>query len=94
MTTVSDLCAGDDVSGIKTWLENKENLLTETQAKTIGDFFNSQSENSVVLSLWGSLQRNVPNLILVHPYVQDRMIRAATWRHEAKAGTPSEALTK
>ena len=78
MTIVNELCAGDDVSGIKTWLDNEENLLTETQARTLGDFFNSQSENSVVLSLWGSLQRNLPNLILVHPYVQDRMISAAT----------------
>lgn len=77
MTIVNELCASGDVSEIKTWLETIGNILLEEQGLVLGTFMNSQTDNLVILSLWRSLQRQVPNLIIVHPHVTETMLRVA-----------------
>lgn len=76
MTTTFEQTIADGNEALYTWLRTKGNLLAQEQAEALGAHMNGSSD-AEILFLWDSLQHNMQNLILVHPIVENAVVRVA-----------------
>jgi len=74
------------------WLKDKENSLTDPQARQYADFMHDCPPEPR-MSAWALLQKNPDNLFAVHPYIEKLMVATASGGDTSKLAVSSGATT-